>query len=146
MSEPNRAPDVGADGLDPSGAAARGPAAPEGLRRPPLLVLAGGDDVGAALRDLGAGERVAYTAGAEQRTVQILEPIPFGHKVALRDLPAGEPVHKYGAVIGRTTAMVRAGAHVHVHNLSGIRGRGDLAAGARAQGDGKGTTAHAAQG
>ncbi len=146
MSEPNRAPSVGPNGPDPSGAVVREPTAPEGLRRPPLLVLAGGDDVGAALRDLAPGERVAYTAGAERRAVQILEPIPFGHKVALRDLPAGEPVHKYGAVIGRTTATVRAGAHVHVHNLSGIRGRGDLAAGACAQGDGKGTTAHAAEG
>ena len=146
MSEPNRAPSVGPDGLDPSSAAVRAPAAPEGLRRPPLLVLAGGDDVGAALRDLAPGERVAYAAGAERRTVHILEPIPFGHKVALRDLPVGEAVHKYGAVIGRTTAMVRAGAHVHVHNLSGIRGRGDLAADARAQADGKGTTAHAPEG
>ena len=43
---------------------------------------------------------------------------PPGHKVALRDLPAGTLVHKYGQVIGQTTVDVRAGAHVHVHNLA----------------------------
>lgn len=41
-----------------------------------------------------------------------------GHKVARRDLPAGSLVHKYGQVIGRTTIDVRAGEHVHVHNLA----------------------------
>ncbi len=43
--------------------------------------------------------------------------IPFGHKVALRDIRAGEPVIKYGMPIGRTTVDVAAGTHVHTHNL-----------------------------
>jgi altronate hydrolase len=37
--------------------------------------------------------------------------------VALRDLAAGAPVRKYNQVIGFATAPIRAGEHVHVHNL-----------------------------
>ncbi len=44
--------------------------------------------------------------------------VAAGHKVARRDLREGELVHKYGQVIGVTTAEVRAGEHVHVHNMA----------------------------
>jgi len=43
--------------------------------------------------------------------------VPAGHKAALRDLEAGAVVRKYGWPIGRLTAPVEAGAHVHSHNL-----------------------------
>jgi altronate hydrolase len=43
--------------------------------------------------------------------------VPRGHKVAVRDLPAGTAVRKYGQVIGVTTAPIAAGEHVHTHNL-----------------------------
>lgn len=42
--------------------------------------------------------------------------IPFGHKVALRDLAEGDPVLKYGVAIGVATRPIAAGDHVHVHN------------------------------
>jgi len=45
------------------------------------------------------------------------EPIPSGHKVALRAIAEGEVVRKYGQVIGLATQAIAAGAHVHVHNL-----------------------------
>ena len=44
--------------------------------------------------------------------------IPFGHKVALRAIAKGEPVIKYGVVIGIAQADIDAGEHVHVHNLA----------------------------
>ena len=93
-----------------------------------LVVMAEVDDVGTALRDLSPGERVPYRVGARQGDVALAQPVPFGHKVALRPLPAGAEVRKYGAVIGRTTRAIGEGEHVHVHNLAGVRGRGDLAA------------------
>ena len=93
-----------------------------------VVVMTPADDVATALRELVPGERVSYRVGQRADTVEVRARIPFGHKVALRDLAEGDAVHKYGAVIGRTTAAVRAGEHVHVHNLSGVRGRGDLAA------------------
>ncbi len=46
--------------------------------------------------------------------------IPQGHKVALRDVAAGQPVRKYGQVIGFATKDIRVGEHVHSHNL-GVR-------------------------
>lgn len=43
-------------------------------------------------------------------------PVPFGHKVALRAIAAGEPVVKYGVAIGVATSAIAKGEHVHVHN------------------------------
>jgi len=43
--------------------------------------------------------------------------LPVGHKVAARDLVAGETVRKCGAAIGRTSTAVPAGKHLHLHNL-----------------------------
>lgn len=43
--------------------------------------------------------------------------IPAGHKVALRDIAADDYVIKYGQIIGRATADIKAGDWVHSHNL-----------------------------
>lgn len=43
--------------------------------------------------------------------------VPLGHKLARRDIAAGEKILKYGAPIGSATAAIPAGAHVHVHNV-----------------------------
>ena len=42
---------------------------------------------------------------------------PAGHKVALRDIAAGAPVRRYDQIIGFASRPIRAGEHVHVHNL-----------------------------
>ena len=96
----------------------------------PLIMMHPSDDVATALRDLAVGERLEYGGGDRRGTVEVVQPIPFGHKVALHAIEAGAAVRKYGAIIGRATGSIEAGAHVHIHNLSGVRGRGDLAAGA----------------
>lgn len=44
--------------------------------------------------------------------------IPAGHKMALHDIAAGSIVHKYGQMIGVTSRAIRAGEHVHSHNLA----------------------------
>lgn len=51
--------------------------------------------------------------------------IPYGHKIAVRAIRPGEAVLKYGEEIGAATAEIRAGEHVHVHNMESRRGRGD---------------------
>ena len=43
--------------------------------------------------------------------------IPAGHKYALRDVKRGEPIYKYGEIIGRATEDIREGEWVHTHNL-----------------------------
>lgn len=82
-----------------------------------LLVLDERDSVAVATRDLVAGEVVA----ARGTSVRILEAIPFGHKVALTDIPRGTAVKKYGEIIGTATANIERGAHVHVHNVVSAR-------------------------
>jgi altronate hydrolase len=86
-----------------------------------LLVLEPGDDVGVALRDLRAGEAVDGPTG----TIVLGGNVPAGHKVALRDVPQGARVRKYGQAIGVTTAQIVAGAHVHSHNLGYVDDGGD---------------------
>ena len=90
--------------------------------RPNALRLHAADNVVVAMRRVAAGEAVA-TEG-----VTALESVGNGHKLATRDIAAGEVVLKYGQVIGVATTDIAAGAHVHSHNLavSGLR----LAAGA----------------
>ena len=43
--------------------------------------------------------------------------IPLSHKVALADLAQGEPLIKYGEIIGRAAVPIRAGEWVHTHNM-----------------------------
>ncbi|GAA3351398.1 altronate dehydratase family protein [Amorphoplanes nipponensis] len=78
------------------------------------LLLAPGDDVAVALRELAPGLELRH--GDDRLTVTAT--VPQGHKVALRGLPPGARVLKYGQTIGRTTTAVRPGDHVHTHNLA----------------------------
>jgi altronate hydrolase len=65
--------------------------------------------------------RVPLSAGADLRVegvaVRVLDPIPAGHKMALRDIAAGEKVYRYGQCIGRAKEAIPQGRHIHVHNL-----------------------------
>lgn len=81
----------------------------------PLIRLHAEDDVAVARRRLVPGEVIAG--------LTVRDAVPPAHKVALRGLPAGAPVRKYGQVIGRASNAIPAGAHVHTHNL----GPGELA-------------------
>ena len=63
--------------------------------------------------------------GQAQRVV-VLDAIPYGHKIALEDMAAGQAIVKYGEELGRATRAIRRGEHVHVHNLESMSGRGDL--------------------
>lgn len=92
------------------------------------LVMDGRDHVATAIQDLAAGALITYMKQGQVFELTPLDAIPFGHKVAITDLAAGTDIRKYGEVIGRTTSDIRAGQHVHVHNVEGIRGRGDQAA------------------
>jgi altronate dehydratase small subunit len=87
------------------------------------LILHPNDNVATAVADLAAGENLVVAAA----NITLLEPVPFGHKLALKDIRSGEDIIKYGEVIGRATAAIKKGAHVHVHNVEGLRGRGDRA-------------------
>ncbi len=88
----------------------------------PVLIISERDNVATALHSLEPGVRLDMNGAA----VVVAEPIPSGHKVAIRAIRAGEPVIKYGSPIGLASADIAAGAHVHTHNVASTRGRGDL--------------------
>lgn len=52
--------------------------------------------------------------------------VPYGHKIALLDIDAGDRIVKYGEEIGVASRAICKGEYVHVHNLDSMRGRGDL--------------------
>jgi (2R)-sulfolactate sulfo-lyase subunit alpha len=77
------------------------------------------DNVGVATVDLKAGEvgRGLYMDTQAPLEVRLRTDVPLGHKLALRNLTVGDTVVKYGHDIGRVTAAIQVGEHVHVHNL-----------------------------
>jgi len=50
-----------------------------------------------------------------QLTIQ--SALTMGHKVAVKPIAVGESVLKYGAKIGKASAKILPGEHVHLHNL-----------------------------
>jgi altronate dehydratase small subunit len=46
--------------------------------------------------------------------------------LAIKDISKGENILKYGEVMGRATQDIALGAHAHIQNIEGLRGRGDL--------------------
>ena len=52
--------------------------------------------------------------------------VPYGHKIALRNIAKGEPITKYGESIGAASHDIKKGDSVHIHNMDAMRGRGDL--------------------
>jgi altronate dehydratase small subunit len=91
-----------------------------------LEVVEPEDNVATALREVEADETVTVAVGDEERTVEMIEDVTFGHKLAIADIPAGETVTKYGKSIGNATEDIAAGEWVHVHNVESNYGRGDL--------------------
>lgn len=89
-----------------------------------VLVISERDNVATALEALEAGRGLDVRGS----TITVREPIPRGHKIALSAIAAGQAVMKYGSPIGLASADIPPGAHVHIHNVSSSRGRGDLGA------------------
>jgi (2R)-sulfolactate sulfo-lyase subunit alpha len=84
-----------------------------------FLVHEKSDSVGVATVDIKAGENAEglFMDSQESLQVKIVNDIPLGHKIALKDFKVGDTVIKYGHDIGKVTADIRAGEHVHTQNL-----------------------------
>lgn len=77
------------------------------------------DNVATALEPLHPGS-VQLRGDRMEPEVKAVEEIPAGHKIALRDIAAGEEIFKYGVVIGRATTDIRKGNWVHLHNICSV--------------------------
>src|SRR5207244_251221 len=96
--------------------------APEGVRVPMSAVplsqvavhLRPEDNVAVAARNLSPGLEIQH----DGRTLVLDGRVGLGHKLALRDIPKGAAVSKYGQIIGFASRDIPAGSHVHVHNVA----------------------------
>ncbi|HVZ08651.1 UxaA family hydrolase [Rhodopila sp.] len=76
---------------------------------PPVIRLHPDDSVVIARAALLPGAPIGDNLAATQR-------IPAGHKVAVRHIAKGEPIRRYGQIIGFASADIVPGEHVHVQN------------------------------
>jgi altronate hydrolase len=100
----------GAEGVAMLGKAPQGP-----VDLAELTVLLHPDDHVAIAKQTLLPRTVLHAGGTD---VTVATVIPFGHKVALKPIAAGEPIRRYGQIIGFATQDVRPGQHVHSHNLA----------------------------
>ena len=69
------------------------------------------DNVALALSEIAQGNPIGDSS------LLSLEKIPAGHKVAIHQINAREPIIKYGQIIGFASGAILPGAHVHTHNV-----------------------------
>lgn len=85
-----------------------------------FVVHEDGDSVGTiVVEGINGGDTLTGWVMEQDKTMTLstLGAIPIGHKVALRDLKKDDTVIKYGVDIGRVVAPIKAGEHLHVHNV-----------------------------
>jgi altronate hydrolase len=77
------------------------------------ILLHPGDSVAVLKRPVKAGDDLV--GGPD--TLRVAQDIPAGHKISLTELADGEPIRKYGQIIGFAQGPIAKGQHVHVHNV-----------------------------
>ncbi len=87
------------------------------------VLLAQNDDVAAMLAAVAPSAKVSVISTGSGATVVELparQQIPFGHKIAIKDIAAGAAIIRYGYPIGVATADISQGEHVHSHNMRSL--------------------------
>ncbi len=97
-NDPASPPSIGGDALD-------------------AIVISENDNIAVCLRDIDANIEISIRRGQEMFSLAVVDPIPRGHKVAVRQIAEGDKVLKYGEVIGQASKSIGVGNHVHVHNV-----------------------------
>lgn len=90
------------------------------------IVLHASDNVATLIDPAREGE-LCTLQGEASGKITARQAVAFGHKICIAALAVGDPVLKYGQVIGLATQPIAVGEHAHVHNLDSARARGDLA-------------------
>lgn len=91
-------------------------AAPDGTKIDAIMV-SDTDNVATCLDDIAAGGDATIMLGKEFLKVRAEHDVPRGHKLAVMAIAKGDAIVKYGEVIGKASADIAKGAHVHVHNV-----------------------------
>jgi (2R)-sulfolactate sulfo-lyase subunit alpha len=82
-----------------------------------------GDHVAVAVAEIAPDEEivVVYLDDDGEEELRANAAVPYGHKVALRELAAQEPVIEYSTQVGVARTPIAAGDYVHVHNMKTAR-------------------------
>ena len=75
------------------------------------------DNVAVAIEPIAKGETATYVCEGKEFSLPVLEDITIYHKLAACDIAKGQPIVKYGEHIGLAARNIKAGEHVHCHNL-----------------------------
>ena len=76
-----------------------------------------------------------FEQGREIQGITALERVPRGHKMAAARIAAGEPIRKFGQIIGFAGGDIAPGAWIHEHNCTFAAFERDYAYAADARGD-----------
>jgi predicted RecA/RadA family phage recombinase len=79
-----------------------------------VLLLAPGDNIAVATAELPVGTQ----REVDGKQIVLKARVDVGHKFAIRSIPSGSRIVKYGAPIGVATHDIEAGEYVHTHNMS----------------------------
>ena len=85
------------------------------------MIIDPSDNVAVAIEPVTQGSVVSYLCEGTQRQLTAAQDITIYHKLATRDIAKGEPIIKYGQHIGIAACDIKAGEHVHVHNVASHR-------------------------
>lgn len=85
------------------------------------IIIDAKDNVAVAIEPIAKSDNAVYVCEGKEVSLPALEDITIYHKLATRDIAKGEPVVKYGEHIGVASSDIKAGEHVHVHNVEGHR-------------------------
>ena len=85
------------------------------------MIIDAKDNVAVAIEPIAKGDNAVYVCEGREVSLPALEDRSIYHKLATRDIAKGEPVVKYGEHIGVASSDIKAGEHVHVHNVEGHR-------------------------
>jgi altronate dehydratase small subunit len=88
------------------------------------ILIDGADNVATVLQKTHPGDEIIVQDRNLKKVGNVISrgEIPFAHKISLVDIGKGCSIYKFGVVIGRATADISTGDHVHVHNVISIEG------------------------
>jgi altronate hydrolase len=95
------------------------------MKPPDVIGLHPDDNVCVAARNLPGGASIRPSNGTltpalsqgEREHLVLGEPVRMGHKIALVEIAPGQPVIKYGQIIGFASQPIAPGQWVHTHNV-----------------------------
>jgi altronate hydrolase len=71
------------------------------------------DNIAVACKPVPAGMKLRL----DESTLTVAAAVRMGHKFAVRPIKEGDPIQKYGQIIGFAARAIQPGEHVHVHNV-----------------------------